>query len=59
VVIEEFVLASYFAGSLEATSTFSSFKKGQFITAISIACEEHSNLLYRFCTMMAKTLIKK
>jgi hypothetical protein len=47
-----------FAGSLEATCTFSSYKRGQFITTISIAREEHSNLQFRFYTTMAKISLK-
>jgi hypothetical protein len=60
VVSQEFVLASIFCRQsldvLEATwtSIFSNYKRWQFITTISIACEEYSNLLFRFYTTIAK-----
>jgi RNAse (barnase) inhibitor barstar len=58
VIIQEFILASYFVRILEAmwAFIFSNYKRWQFITAISVAHKEYSNQLFRVYTSTAKIL---
>jgi hypothetical protein len=37
---------------------FSNYKRWQLITIIRIACEKHSNLLFRFCATVTKISLK-